>query len=1295
VAGGVSNKYDYNYNRNNNSSISFFDDSSDTDDKNKTAAFVHVENGGTNGGGTNGGRLNNTNRKPSASRTNTNTTTTADTSTQKTNNVASSSFATTTSTTTTATTVKETSIFSSPTSDRIQRQQPPNSSSNTPVRAQNSPMRTTPNSKPAQARIPRSSLRNNHKPSPLVNTAIAGSTAANSGNSGNAGTTGTMKNTSGDYQPNRYTATAAAAAAAARNNVNTNTPSNSGVKNQNPQLTRIQQMLNTNSDNSDEDDQNDEDKDEDAALLQASPRAASIAPPRPPRRTFEENISSSTASNPAQHALALNLSQRIQNMNQQLQQQQNKHQHRQPHHQSGGETTDDGEDEDEDEDEDDSTAFTTNSTSFKSRQSTIRSNGQETNMYSTPTRSRSHSRSHSHSHSHASTYTTNATPPVRRHNMTAPEELYQNTTRTSNTSSAMLPYAHELDDAKSVNSIRSYYSKSAHRSRAHLDPQMNFLHESVLLAAKIDLGTASSGHTNKSNTTYSARNTPQKYKYAHQHQQRRRKTASYLGLDSTSRHSTAPSIKSSLWASSPQLQQLQQKQQIPESSPSEVQPKTTLVDLEQGTTQNQNDHSDHDDNDSKEKKEVFQDEDEPNNTSKHHQQQQQQEHDEHLDFLDWSNSNQGVWIERLGWTVLCCLFLGFWFGVVPYSIIRYQNLDANEKSSLISPPADVDATVPTTAPTLEMIPWTNAPTFSPPESKQPTPAPTDVHDNQELLDVLGEEGDNHDDDTDTIVVGNGTMGLNDTEDGEDSDISNNTTPTSTIFPTTINTTTNGDATVAPTVDPVMTTAPSTFISPTSGPTMAPTVLVLSTSAPSGISNMTTLTVPPTIGPTEQPDVVFPDYTLAAFSDASSPQSRAFSWMLRDPHFGKYLPNQIRQRFALAVLYYATNGDQWTLQQQDDDKQQQGEQPSVETNRQQGGFIPWMTYEGHECDWYYRREPPSDENDPEMQQLQEQQQQVICQDEIWGNEVFRSYRSLWLENNQLEGELPAELAMLTGLREVQLGSNALFGTLPAAWFLDDKDTAFTWQMSLEGLHLKNNFLTGRVPTEIGLAKNLEWIDLQSNRLSETVPTEIGSLIALTHLLWNDNAFSGAIPSEIGRMRNLTVASFTSNQLNGTIPEEIVGCWSLAELYLGENRLTGSIPWHLGLLHGSLMQLHLQSNAFSSSIPTRLGLLTGLQWLDLGDNGITGEIPLQLGDMVALQNLQLENNALQGPLPSNSLAALDQVSRVWLYGNPDLSGTTPESWCSVVSDGTGTIGTVDIKVNCDGSVVCTCEEGCSCV
>ena len=181
-----------------------------------------------------------------------------------------------------------------------------------------------------------------------------------------------------------------------------------------------------------------------------------------------------------------------------------------------------------------------------------------------------------------------------------------------------------------------------------------------------------------------------------------------------------------------------------------------------------------------------------------------------------------------------------------------------------------------------------------------------------------------------------------------------------------------------------------------------------------------------------------------------------------------------------------------------------------------------------------------------------------------------------------------------------------------------------------LDLYDNELTGEIPAELGSLTNLVGLSLYRNELTGEIPVELGGLTNLAELSLFSNQLTGEIPAALGGLTNLEVLSLFSNQLTGEIPAALGGLTSLAELYLFSNQLTGEIPAALGGLT-TLRWLNLSGNQLTGEIPAALGGLTNLEGLDLSNNQLTGEIPAALGDLINLTRLFLRSNQLVGCVP----------------------------------------------------------------
>ena len=191
--------------------------------------------------------------------------------------------------------------------------------------------------------------------------------------------------------------------------------------------------------------------------------------------------------------------------------------------------------------------------------------------------------------------------------------------------------------------------------------------------------------------------------------------------------------------------------------------------------------------------------------------------------------------------------------------------------------------------------------------------------------------------------------------------------------------------------------------------------------------------------------------------SSSPQHQAACWMLyKDPtarsvgNEGRYL-----QRYALAVLHYAStksNTTAWDWPMATD--------TSPEKAQRHGD---WMA-QSHECKWYG----------------------VVC------HRRTKVVTELQLGFMKLDGLIPRELSLLTGLKDLDLHANDFQGIVPLKivdqlsnleylrlqmnGFFGMLNKELVGMRKLKELHLFGNYFGGTIPIELANLKNLEVIDL---------------------------------------------------------------------------------------------------------------------------------------------------------------------------------------------------------------------------
>ncbi|WP_419859624.1 Calx-beta domain-containing protein [Candidatus Palauibacter sp.] len=102
-----------------------------------------------------------------------------------------------------------------------------------------------------------------------------------------------------------------------------------------------------------------------------------------------------------------------------------------------------------------------------------------------------------------------------------------------------------------------------------------------------------------------------------------------------------------------------------------------------------------------------------------------------------------------------------------------------------------------------------------------------------------------------------------------------------------------------------------------------------------------------------------------------------------------------------------------------------------------------------------------------------------------------------------------------------------------------------------LSLADNNLRGNLPAELGDLTNLTELRLNRNKLSGGVPAELGGLSGLTELRLNRNKLSGRVPAELGGLSGLTELRLNRNKLKGRLPDALLSLSRLKTLHFGHN------------------------------------------------------------------------------------------------------------------------------------------------
>ena len=344
------------------------------------------------------------------------------------------------------------------------------------------------------------------------------------------------------------------------------------------------------------------------------------------------------------------------------------------------------------------------------------------------------------------------------------------------------------------------------------------------------------------------------------------------------------------------------------------------------------------------------------------------------------------------------------------------------------------------------------------------------------------------------------------------------------------------------------------------------------------SNATEALTSPTAAPTSPalPQILeefrdtLPEYTRTAMAqDDASPQARAIQWLASTPLsiLSNYTTQRMTQRFAMATLYYATNGEYWL--------------------RKDG----WLTFE-HECKWYasYYTDPPCARGSEDVV-------------------------SILMADNKLNGTLPLELGLLTTLQILSFLMNPfLAGTIP---------TTLAQLTHLTDLVLGYNDLSGTFPQYLTGMTDLVQIDVSRGRFTGPLPTDWSQMTNLVALALFSNALTGPLPDSFQELTKLMNLDAGGNRLEGTIPTGFGRLTDMSFMSLDRNALTGPIPTELGYMT-DLSYLHLNRNSLTGTIPSELGAIPGFMFIQLSNNDLHGSAPSKLCTLVNSTGLTLTVN-----------------------------------------------------------------------
>ncbi|MBD1207950.1 MAG: hypothetical protein H9535_05955 [Ignavibacteria bacterium] len=246
--------------------------------------------------------------------------------------------------------------------------------------------------------------------------------------------------------------------------------------------------------------------------------------------------------------------------------------------------------------------------------------------------------------------------------------------------------------------------------------------------------------------------------------------------------------------------------------------------------------------------------------------------------------------------------------------------------------------------------------------------------------------------------------------------------------------------------------------------------------------------------------------------------------------------------------------------------------------------------------------------------------------------------LRLSGAGLRGPIPAVIATLTELRELDLSNNFLSGSVPVS---------LTALKKLERLNLSNNLLSGALTPGVFCSYgNMRFLDVSRNNLTGEIPVCIADLDKIEILNLTFNRFTSLIPWQLGKMTSLRELRLGNNQLTGELPAEL-GTGGV-RVTAKKTAVTTRVP--------TVQVIDVSNNQFSGGIPDEWGNIPQLTELSAVNCGLTGKLPATIRDWQRISIIRLANNKFSGVIPEFYAGSL----REFVVDNNRFTGALPASF-----------------------------------
>ncbi|PPS05411.1 hypothetical protein GOBAR_AA15250 [Gossypium barbadense] len=269
--------------------------------------------------------------------------------------------------------------------------------------------------------------------------------------------------------------------------------------------------------------------------------------------------------------------------------------------------------------------------------------------------------------------------------------------------------------------------------------------------------------------------------------------------------------------------------------------------------------------------------------------------------------------------------------------------------------------------------------------------------------------------------------------------------------------------------------------------------------------------------------------------------------------------------------------------------------------------------------------------------------------------------LELEYLKLTGSLSPYMGNLSFLREFSLAGNNFYNQIPREIDRLRRLEILVLTNNSISVEIEGNQLTGEIPTFLGLLSNLKYLSFAYNSLRGSIPPSLGNLSSLETLALKRNSFSGITPEALEQLTDLSYFSIDDNAISGTVPVAMFNLSNIIIFSVGGNKIQGTVPSDLAITMPYVNFFSVRENQISGKIPISISNASNLNILQFERNRLDGDVP-SLEKLDKLFAILLDANHLghggEGDLHFLSTLVNNTKLEVLVISENNFGGVFPE-------------------------------------